>query len=140
MSDMLDRAAVAGNSIVLLIGRILLAGIFLHAGFDKLTHLDGTTTYMANHHLPAPFFFAVLAGLVEVFGSLCVLIGFKTRYAALLMALFTLVAAFIGHPFWSMVPPDVNQMNHFLKDITIVGGFLVLFAAGPGALSVDRPK
>jgi putative oxidoreductase len=141
MSDILDRIAVTGNAIVLLIGRVLLAGMFLRSGFGKLTNLDGTTTYMANHHLPAPFVFAVLAGLVEFFGSALVLLGFKTRYAALLMALFTLVAAFIGHPFWSVAPPDyANQLSHFLKDITIIGGFLVLFVAGPGALSIDRPK
>jgi putative oxidoreductase len=140
MSDVLDRAAVAGSGIVLLIGRILLSAMFVHSGFGKLTNLQGTANYMANHHLPAPFYFAVLAALVEFFGSLCVLVGFKTRYAALLMALFTLVAAFIGHPFWSIAPPDLNQVNHFLKDITIVGGFLVLFVAGPGALSLDRPK
>lgn len=141
MFDMLDRVAVAGNAVILLIGRILLSGIFLRSGFGKLTNLDATATSMASRHLVAPFFFAVLAGLVEFFGSALVLLGFKTRYAALLMALFTLCAAFIGHPFWSVAPADyTNQLNHFLKDITIIGGFLVLFVAGPGALSIDRPK
>jgi putative oxidoreductase len=140
MSDILDRAAVAGNGVILLIGRVLMSLIFLRGGFNKLTNLDGTTKYMADHHLPAAFYFAVLAGLVEFFGSLFVLLGFKTRYAALLMALFTLTAAFIGHPFWALPADQVtNQMLHFWKDITILGGFLILFVAGPGALSIDRP-
>jgi putative oxidoreductase len=141
MSDILDRAALAGSSVVLLIGRVLMSVIFLRAGFSKLTGLEGTSAYMTSHGLPAPYFFAVLAGLVEFFGSLFVLLGFKTRYAALLMALFTLTAAFIGHPFWSL-PPDqyANQLAHFMKDITILGGFLILLVAGPGALSIDRPK
>jgi putative oxidoreductase len=140
MSDILDRVAVAGNSVILLIGRLLMSAIFLQAGFRKLTNLDNTTKYMADHHLPAAFYFAVLAGLVEFFGSLFVLLGFKTRYAALLMALFTLAAAFIGHPFWALPADQVaNQTIHFWKDITIIGGFLILFVAGPGALSIDRP-
>jgi putative oxidoreductase len=140
MSDVLDRAAFAANGIILLLARVLLAGIFVRGGFMKLTNLSGTTTYMTNHGLPAGFYFAVLAGVVELFGGLFVLIGFKTRYAALLMALFTLVAAFIGHPFWTF-PADqyANQFGHFAKNLTIIGGFLALFIAGPGALSVDRP-
>ena len=141
MSDMLDRVTVAGSGIVLLIARLLLSGMFVRSGFNKLTHLDATSTYMGNHGLPAPFFFAVLAALVEFFGALAVLVGFKTRYAALLMALFTVVAAFIGHPYWTVASADyTNQLNHFLKDITIAGGFLALFVAGAGALSFDRPK
>ena len=141
MGGILDRAAVAGSSVILLIARILIAIIFLRAGFNKLTGLEATAKYMADHHLPAPFFFALLAGLVEFFGALCVLLGFKTRYAALLMALFALIAAFIGHPFWSVPAAEVrNQTAHFWKDITILGGFLVLFVSGPGALSIDRPK
>jgi putative oxidoreductase len=140
-SDVLDRIAISASGVILLLARILIAIIFLMGGFRKLTHLDDTAKYMADHHLPAAFFFAVLAGLVEFFGSLFVLLGFKSRYAALLMALFTLVAAFIGHPFWSVPAEEVrNQTIHFWKDITILGGFLVLFVSGPGALSIDRPK
>jgi putative oxidoreductase len=140
MSDVLDRMAVAGRSAILLISRVLMSIIFLRGGFTKLTNLDNTTKYMADHHLPAAFYFALLAGLVEFFGSLFVLLGFKTRHAALLMALFTLTAAFIGHPFWTLPADQVrNQMIHFWKDITIIGGFLVLFVAGPGRLSIDHP-
>ena len=140
MSDILDRAADAGSSVILLIGRILLSVMFLRSGFDKFIDLDGTAAYMAAHHVPAPFYFAVLAGVAELFGALLVLLGFKTRYAALLMALFVAAAARVGHPFWS-VPADqyANQYAHFMEEVTIVGGFLVLFVAGPGTLSIDRP-
>jgi putative oxidoreductase len=140
MSDMLDRTAVSANAIVLLIARILLSAIFLISGFNKLTHLGTTSTNFADrYHLPAAFALAVVAGLVELLGGLLVLVGFKTRWASLLLAAFTLIAAFIGHRYWS-VPADqyANQMAHFMKDIAIVGGFLALFAAGAGAISIDR--
>jgi putative oxidoreductase len=140
MAGILDRIAVSGSSVILLIARLSMSYIFLTAGYRKLTTLEATTKYMADHHLPAPFYFAVLAGLVEFFGSLFILLGFKTRYASLLMALFALTAAFIGHPYWSLTEDVRNQTAHFWKDITILGGFLVLFVAGPGALSIDRPK
>jgi putative oxidoreductase len=141
MSDMLDRTAVSANAIVLLLARVLIAYIFIRGGFGKLTNLSGTSAYMASHHLPAPYFFAVLAGAVEFFGSLLVLVGFKTRWAALVMALFTLTASFIGHPFWSVPAAEyMGQLTHFNKNLAIIGGFLALFAAGPGAISIDRPK
>jgi DoxX-like protein len=84
MSDMLDRTAVSANAIVLLIARILLSAIFLISGFNKLTHLGATSTNFADrYHLPAAFALAVVAGLVELFGGLLVLVGLKTRWASL---------------------------------------------------------
>jgi putative oxidoreductase len=69
-----------------------------------------------------------------------VLLGLGTRHAAVLMALFTVAAALIAHRFWEISDPAqyVNQMHHFMKNATIVGGFLLLYAAGPGRLSIDR--
>jgi putative oxidoreductase len=67
-------------------------------------------------------------------------LGFKTRYAALLMIIFTLFAAFLSHSYWTLADPSVmrNQMIHFWKDIAIIGGLLFLFVRGAGPLSVDR--
>jgi putative oxidoreductase len=130
----------AGNDVVLLLGRVLMAAIFLNSGFHKLMGLEGFAGYLAGHGLPAGAYpIAVLAACVEFFGALCVLIGFGTRYAALLLAAFTLVAALIAHRFWEVDPAQyTNQMNHFMKNITIVGGFLVLYVMGAGRFSVDR--
>ncbi len=130
-----------GSDAVLLIARVLIAAIYLNGGFHKLMGLDGFAGYLAGHGLPVGAYpVALLAACVEFFGALCVLLGLGTRYAALLMALFTAVAALIAHRFWEIsdAAQYVNQMNHFMKNVTIVGGFLVLYAVGPGRLSIDR--
>jgi putative oxidoreductase len=132
---------VASSDVVLLLGRVLMAAIFLNGGFHKLMGLEGFAGYLASHGVPVGAYpIAVLAACVEFFGALCVLLGLGTRYAAVLLALFTAVAALIAHRFWEISDPAqyVNQMNHFMKNMTIVGGFLVLYAVGPGRLSVDR--
>jgi putative oxidoreductase len=135
------QRGVASSDVVLLLGRVLMAAIFLNGGFHKLTGLEGFAGYLASHGVPVGAYpIAVLAACVEFFGALCVLLGLGTRYAAVLLALFTAVAALIAHRFWEISDPAqyVNQMNHFMKNMTIVGGFLVLYAVGPGRLSVDR--
>ncbi len=132
---------VARSDVVLLLGRVLMAAIFLNSGFHKLAGLDGFAGYLAGHGVAVGAYpIAILAACIEFFGSLCVLIGLGTRYAAVLLALFTVVAALIGHRFWEISDPGMymNQMNHFMKNVTIVGGFLLLYAVGPGRLSIDR--
>ena len=82
---------------------------------------------------------AVIATCVEFFGSVVIVLGFKTRYAALLMAVFTAIAALIAHRFWQVPgPAHQDQYYHFMKNITIIGGYLCLFASGPGAIAIDR--
>jgi putative oxidoreductase len=118
-----------------------MAAIFLNSGFHKLMGLDGFAGYLAGHGVAVGAYpVAVLAACIEFFGALCVLVGLGTRYAAVLLALFTLAAALIAHRFWEISDPAmyVNQMNHFMKNVTIIGGFLVLYATGPGRLSIDR--
>ena len=131
----------AGSDVVLLIGRVLMAAIYLYGGSQKLTGLDGFAEYLASQDVAVGAYpIALLAAGAEFFGALCVLLGFGTRYAALVMALFTVVAALIGHRFWEVSDPamHVDQMNHFMKNVAIAGGFLLLYAAGPGRLSIDR--
>jgi putative oxidoreductase len=132
---------VASSDVVLLLGRVLMAAIFLNSGFHKLMGLDGFAGYLGSHGVPVGAYpIGVLAACVEFFGALCVLLGLGTRYAVVLMALFTAVAALIAHRFWEIsdAAQYVNQMHHFMKNVTIVGGFLVLYAVGPGRLSIDR--
>ena len=131
----------AGSDAALLVGRVLLAAIYLYGGYQKLMGLDGFAGYLASEGLAVGAYpIALLAACTEFFGSLCVLVGFGTRYVALLMALFTVVAALIGHRFWEVSDPAmyVDQMNHFMKNVAIAGGFLILYAAGPGRWSIDR--
>lgn len=129
------------SAYVSLAGRILLALMFIPAGFGKLTNIGGTAGYIASGGLPFPSVLAVLVGALELFGGLALVIGFKVRWVGLAMALFTLVASMVFHPFWSV--PEAQQMVTkllFMKNISVVGGMLLISALGAGALSLDERR
>lgn len=137
----MNNTAVAPNSrpLVLLAGRILIAAIFLNAGIRKLLGFAGTVGYFTKLGFPAPEFFAVLAIVIEVGGSLLLIVGWKTRWVASLLALFVLIAAFAAHRFWQFDAAQyANQMNHFMKNLAIIGGLLFVATFGPGSASVDK--
>lgn len=121
-----------------LIGRLLLALLFLPAGIGKIGGFAGTVGYIGSKGLPMPELGAVIAIVVEAGGSLALIAGFGTRFAALALALFTLVATFFFHNFWA-VPAEQVMMQQllFYKNIAVVGGLLVLAAHGAGAWSLD---
>ncbi|HZF84769.1 MAG TPA: DoxX family protein [Burkholderiaceae bacterium] len=124
---------------VALLGRVLIAALFIPAGFGKLMGFAGTTGYIASVGLPLPQVGAVIAILVELVLGIALLVGFKTRIAALVIAIFTVVAAIFFHNYWAM-PADkafVNQLM-FWKNIAIAGGLLGFFAFGPGRFSIDK--
>jgi putative oxidoreductase len=126
------------NHSAVLVGRILLALIFLVAGYRKLMAVAGSAGYFAKLGFPMPEVMVWVAIAIELGGAILLIVGWKTRWVAWLLALFTLVAAFAAHRFWEVDAAQyANQMNHFLKNIAIVGGFIILAATGPGALSVD---
>ena len=119
-------------------GRILIAIIFVFSGFAKLTGLEGTAGYIASKGLPAAYLLAIAAMVVELGGGLLLIVGFKTRWAAAALLLFTAVAAFIFHNFWAAGPADAqNAMIHFMKNISMVGGLLYVVVYGSGPLSID---
>ena len=124
-----------------LVGRLLLALLFIPAGFSKIGGFAGTVGYIASAGLPAPTLAAIVAIVVEVLGGVALVVGVGTRLAALALALFTVVAAFGFHAFWA-VPADQQFMQQllFYKNIAITGGLLVLAAFGAGAWSVDGKR
>ncbi|MGZ5037539.1 MAG: DoxX family protein [Usitatibacter sp.] len=127
------------NDIAALVGRILLAVIFIISGFGKITGYDGTAAYMAAKHMPMVSVLLPLTILTELGGGLALAAGFKARWVALLLAGFTILAAIIFHDFWAAdAAAKMNQQIHFLKNISIAGGMLMVFAFGPGRLSVDK--
>ena len=129
------------SAYVSLAGRILLALMFIPAGFGKLTNIGGTAGYIASGGLPFPSVLAVLVGALELFGGLALVIGFKVRWVGLAMALFTLAASMLFHPFWSV--PEAQQMVTkllFMKNISVVAGILLIPALGAGALSLDERR
>ncbi len=134
------------NNVTLLIGRILLSAMFIMAGVTKLPDISQTAGMIANAGLPASAILAYLAAAFEIIAGLCILIGFQTKITAYLLALFCLFTAFMFHSGAINIPDFPEQANGMLsmfnllmmlKNITIAGGFLVLAASGPGAISVD---
>lgn len=124
-----------------LLGRILLALIFITSGFGKIGGFEGVVGYIASKGLPMASVLAALTILVELGGGLAVAAGFMTRWVALALAVFSLLAGLIFHAYWA-VPADqvMNMQINFWKNVSIAGGFLVLAAFGPGAISVDAKR
>lgn len=116
------------------LGRVLLSLIFIQAGISKIFGYADTQAMMESHNLPGMLLPLVI--LTEAGGGLCVLLGLFTRWAALALASFCVLAAIIFH--WQ--PGDMMQMMNFMKNITIAGGFLVLAGSGPGALALDNRR
>ena len=122
-----------------IVGRVGLAAIFLWSGYGKLVHMDGSVGYMKAYGLPAAELLIWPALVVELVAGAMLAVGFKARWAALALALFTVPAMFIFHAYWS-VPADqvLNQQIHFMKNLAIIGGLLSVFAHASGRLGLDR--
>ena len=124
-----------------LAGRVLLALLFIPAGFGKLTGFAGTVAYIGSVGMPVPTLAAAFALTLEILGGAALLFGFGTRVVALVLALFTLVASFYFHNFWAV--PEAQafmQQLLFYKNIAVVGGLLSVAAWGAGAWSVDARR
>ena len=122
-----------------LVGRILLAIIFIKAGFGKIGGWEGTAGYMASKGMPLVPLFLALTIVIELGGGLLLAAGYKARWVALAIFFFLIPVTVIFHPFWGIDPAQVqNQMNHFMKNLAIMGGMLMVFAFGPGAYSLDK--
>lgn len=123
----------------LLIARILLVILFIWGGWGKLSGFSDTVTEMASVGLPIPTVAAAVAVILEFFVGIAILFGFFTRPLALLLAIYTLATAFIGHHYWTMTgTAHTANMINFYKNVSIMGGFLLLALTGPGKYSIDR--
>ena len=122
------------TSVQLLIARILLAFIFVMAGFNKLTGIDGTAGYIASTGLPAATLLAWAAAIFELAAGIFLVIGFQTRITAYLLALFCLFTGYWFH----FDPSDQMQFISFMKNVGLAGGYIALAIAGPGIYSVDQ--
>src|ERR1051326_3268602 len=122
-----------------LLGRILIAALFLVAGVHKIEIFGQQVGYFTRLGFPAAEVFTVIAIAIEIGGAALLIAGWRARQVAWLMILFTLVATFMAHRFWEFEPAfRANQMNHFLKNFAIIGGLLFLAAFGPGPASADK--
>jgi putative oxidoreductase len=122
-----------------LLGRMLLVILFFISGFGKIPGYEGTAAYIASEGLPMPHVLAAISIVIELGGAIAIVLGWKTRFAAAVLALFMIVITPAFHKFWG-VPPDEAAMQqiHFMKNVSILGGFLLLFAFGPGRYSIDQ--
>lgn len=125
----------------LLIGRILLAAIFVVSGFNKLMNFEQSAAYIANAGLPVPDLLLVMAALIELVGGMLIAVGYKARWAALMIFVFLIPVTYIFHAFWSVEEDQVQQqMIQFQKNVAIMGGMLYIALSGPGRYSVGKDE
>lgn len=118
------------HALISLVARVLLSAIFISAGYGKIGGYDGTLQYMASQGVPGFLLPAVIA--LELGGGLAILLGLFSRWAALGLAIFSVLAAILFHGNFA----DQAQTISFMKNLAIAGGLLLLYANGPGAWAV----
>jgi len=118
--------------IVEFIGRLLLSALFLIEGFGKISMQEDVIMYMEDYGVPGILF--VPATVLEILFPLLLIVGYRTKWAASVMALFKFTEAIIFHTNFS----ESMQMIFFLKDIAIAGGFMIIIVYGPGKISLDH--
>ncbi|AVO48104.1 DoxX family protein [Melaminivora suipulveris] len=130
--------APAVQNTLALVGRLLLAYLFLPSGLAKIGGFAGTVGMVASKGLPMPELATALVIAVEILGGLALVLGWGTRWASLALALFTLVAGLLYHNWWAM-PQEAQMLQKIIFDehLAVIGGLLVLAAFGPGAYSVE---
>ena len=126
------------NDALILAARLLLAALFLIFGWRKLMDYSGTVSQMVQLGVPTPVLAAAVAIFIELPVALAVAVGAFARPSALLLVLYTLGTALIGHRYWTMTGTDlVDSMDSFYKNLSIMGGFLLLYITGAGKYSID---
>lgn len=131
-----NPGVVAGSSAIVLVGRVLLSAMFIVGGYSKLTAVAGTAAWFGSLGLPMPTVVAIAVGLLELFGGLFILAGYRTRIAAFALAAFTIAATGLAH----LDFVDQTQLLFLQKNLSITGGLLILAIFGAGALSVDARR
>lgn len=132
-----DGLAAKGQDFFLLVGRVLLGWIFVQSGWAKLFNMSGFAASMPRRGMPE--FMGYIGAPVEFFGGLAILLGFGTRYAALLILAFTIVASFSSHAYWNFTDAAQRaaQNTHFWKNTSMKGGLILLFVTGAGRFALD---
>ena len=123
-----------------LVGRILLAAMFLLAGINKIGGFAGTAGWMASKGLPMTDVLLVITIIVEIAGAAMIMVGWKANIGAAALLLFTLLASFIFHDFWNVADAQAmqTQMIMFMKNMSVMGGMVLIMAFGTGPYSVEK--
>jgi len=140
VQDFVNGNGIAADTAAL-VGRILVALIFIISGFGKITGYAGTAGYMASKGIPMVDVLLPLTILIELGGGLLLAIGWKVRWAAAVMFLFLIPVTLVFHNPAGLAPAEAQQqMINLLKNLSIMGGMLCLFAFGPGRFGLDARK
>lgn len=128
-----------GPAVIPLIARMLLSALFLVSGVRSLAAVAGTSGYLARLGVPMPGIVTWVMIAFEIVGAVMLIAGWRTRLAAWGLVAFVVAATILGHRFWAVDPAQyANQLNHFLKNLAVIGGLLLVAAHGPGRLAFDR--
>jgi putative oxidoreductase len=127
---------MASVNYVAAVGRLLMAAIFLSSGFHKLLTPDQTQAYIEAAHIPLPGVAYWATTAIETIGGLCLVLGLATRFAALILAAFSIAAAVVFHSNFS----DQSQFINFMKNLAIAGGLLQVVAFGSGGLAITHRR
>ena len=126
------------RDVILLLGRIALGAIFVKSGLQKLMALSAFAASLASRGVPQSSVWAVISATVEFVGGILIVTGLRTREASLLMVLFVIVATGISHRYWEFADAARRlQESQFFKNLSIIGGFVLLFATGSGRFGLD---
>jgi putative oxidoreductase len=135
-----DGFATKSADVLILIGRILLAWVFVGVAYGAITNFAGSLAYFTSLKLLPPELWTGVALLLELLISVSLILGIGTRYGAILVFAFVVVATAIAHRYWEYPagPQQIGQYNNFLKNISIMGGAVAIFVTGGGRFSLDR--
>lgn len=121
------------------IGRIAIGVMFLWSGAGKFGAIDQTVGYMHAYGMPASAALAWIAALIEFVGGIMLIVGWRTRWVAAVLFVFTLVASVVFHAYWSAPAGEaMAQQINFMKNVAIMGGLLLLFCYGSGSFALER--
>jgi putative oxidoreductase len=133
-----DGIAASATDACLLVARVLLGWLFLASSWVKLTNMAGFAAYLTNLGVPNAAFWSWIAAPIEFLFGLLLILGLATRYAALAAIVFVIVATSLGHRYWEFPPAQqLNQFNHFLKNLAVIAGALLVFVTGAGRFALD---
>lgn len=126
-------------AVVSLVARIALAALFLVSALRSVAAFAGTAGYFGRLGVPLPEVMTWVVITVEILGAAMLILGWRARLAAWGLAAFVIVATLLAHRFWSVDPAQyANQLNHFLKNLAVIGGLLLVAIHGPGRFALDR--
>ena len=129
----------AYNHVVMLVGRLLIASLFIQHGYMKLTNYAGTVKYFANWGFPMPEVTAVISIIFEVGFGILLAIGWKTRWWAWAFIPYVIIATAVAHRYWTYEGAQwFTQFSFFNKNLAVIGGLLYIAMCGPGRYSVDK--